>query len=104
MAEREGAERERERAGRVGISPTHRERERLVLVKHDIPGSRVTPHADGWFHEWIHTLEYGPQGWERPCASHPGHTGYDTTHWFESDDSEYQAVGRNLQSYSPRRG
>jgi hypothetical protein len=26
-----------------------------------------------WFHEWIHTLEYGPQWWERPCASHPGH-------------------------------
>jgi hypothetical protein len=26
-----------------------------------------------WFHEWFHTLEYGPQWWERPCASHPGH-------------------------------
>ena len=30
-------------------------------------------------------------------------TGYDTTHWFGSDDSEDQAVGRNLQSFSPRR-
>ena len=54
------------------------------------------------FHEWIHTLEDGPQWWERPCASHPGH-GLRHYTLVESNDSEYQAVGRNLQTFSPRR-
>ena len=48
---------------------------RAVLYSTCRSGTRATTHADGWFHEWIHTLEYGPQWWERPCASHPGHDG-----------------------------
>ena len=56
-----------------------------------------------WFHEWIHTLEYGPHWWEHPDAPPTPDTGYNTTRWFGSDDAEYQAVGRNLQSCSPGR-
>ena len=68
---------------------------RAVLYSTCRSGTRATTHAYGWFHEWIHTLEYGPQWWERPHAPPtPDTTGYDTTHWFES---EY------LQSFSPRR-
>ena len=83
-----------------------RERERLVLVgTHDIPRSRATPHADG-----LQTLGGSPgstngstrlltrlstvlNGGSARAPLTPD-TGYDTTHWFESDDSEYQ--GRHL--------
>ena len=55
-----------------------------------------TPHADGWFTTNGSTrLSTVLIGGESARASLTPDTGYDTR-WFESDDSEYLAIGRNL--------
>jgi hypothetical protein len=77
-----------------------RERENAVLVTHDMPRSRLQlyrPHAyDGSMSgsTRLRTILIGESAHVR--APFTPDTGYDTTHWVESDDSEYLAFGRNL--------
>jgi hypothetical protein len=70
-----------------------------VAARSPPTGSRVTV-------EWLPVPATGPTGRRyRPTGRRywlTPDTGYGTTHWVESDDSERLAFGRNFQSFSPR--